>query len=219
MNYEEADLNAKKNTLDLLGREVDDLDARIISETARAAEKRAETETLQKDAKTTRAAEEVRKRAISKAVEDANKECQEVEKLRDSILDLTVMQEKDAADMKMKLVSEESRISAMETEIANILDKLDSIEKQSLEHKEQESVKNEKLQKEIAGAIKMADVIKGAFEHAQKQATRFSALPDGDLALHMTQLDEAEQEIVNVANLERGTIIAGKYHSVLIPCW
>ena len=216
MNDEEADLNARKKERDQLRLDIADLDAQVSTNTTTASEKRAETDILQKYAEKTNAEESIRKSKISNAVEDADRECQEVEKLRDSILDLTVIQEKDATDLKMKLISEESRISAMETEIANILDEVVSTEKRSLEHKEQECAKHEKLLKEVAAAKKMADVIKGAFEHAQRQANRFSALPDGELALQMTQLDEAEREIVDVANLERDTIIESKFHSVLI---
>lgn len=216
VNDEEVDLNAKTKERDQLRRDVADLDDQVSSNTVMATEKQTEADTLQKFAETTISEESVRKSEISKAIEDAERECREVEKLRDSILDLTVMQEKDATDLKMKLTSEGSRISAMETEIANILDEVVSTEKRSLEHKEQECAKHEKLLKEVAAAKKMADVIKGAFEHAQRQANRFSALPDGELALQMTQLDEAEREIVDVANLERDTIIESKFHSVLI---
>jgi hypothetical protein len=210
VNDEEVVLNAKKNERDRLRQNVADLDAHVTSNTTMAAEKQAEADTLQRFAQRTIAEESVRKNEIANAIEDADRECQEVEKLRDSILDLTVMQEKDATDLTMKLASEESRISAMEAEIATILDEVGSIEKQSLEHSEQEKAKNDKLRKEVAAAKTIADVIKGAFEHAQRQANRFSALPDGELALQMTQLDEAEREIVDVANLERGTIIESK---------
>ncbi len=201
---------------DQLRLNIADLDAQVSSNTTTAAEKKAEADILQKDAEKTNSEESIRKSEISKAVEDADRECREVEKLRDSILDLTVMQEKDATDLKMKLTSEESKIAAMDAEIANIMEAVSSIEMRSLEHKEQECATNVKLQKEVAAAKKMADVIKGAFEHAQRQANRFSALPDGELALQMTQLDEAEREIVDVANLERDTIIASKFCSVFI---
>lgn len=213
MSDEELDLNAKKKERDQLRLDIADLDARISSNTSKASEKLEEAETLQKGAAMTSAEEMVRKREISSAIEDADRECQEVEKLRDSILDLTVVQEKDATDLKMNLTSEESRIAAMEADIANIREEIAAIEKQSLEHREQEYETNEKLLKEVAAAKKLADVIKGAFEHAQRQANRFSSLPDGELALQMAQLDETEQEILDVANLERRTIITSKTQS------
>lgn len=216
VNDEEVDLNSKMKERDQLRQDVADLDDQVSSNSVLATEKQTEADALQKFAETTSSEESVRKSEISKAIEDAERECREVEKLRDSILDLTVMQEKDATDLKMKQTSEESRISAMEAEIANIRDEVVSIEKRSLEHEERESAKNEKLLKEVAAAKKMADVIKGAFEHAQRQANRFSARPDGELALQMKQLDEAEREIVDVANLERDTIIESKFHSVLL---
>lgn len=200
---------------DQLRRDIADLDARISSNTSKASEKQGEAETLQKGAEMTSAEELVRKREILSAIEDADRECQEVEKLRDSILDLTVVQEKDATDLKMNLTSEESRIAVMEADIANIREEIAAIEKQTLEHREQECETNEKLLKEVAAAKKLADVIKGAFEHAQRQANRFSSLPDGELALQMAQLDEAEQEILDVANLERRTITTSKNQCVL----
>ncbi len=216
MNDEEADLNARKKERDQLRLDIADLDAQVSTNTTTASEKRAETDILQKYAEKTNAEESIRKSKISNAVEDADRECQEVEKLRDSILDLTVMQEKDATDLKMKLTSEESRIAAMDAEIANIMEEVSSIEIRRLEHKEQENATKVKLQKEVAAAKKMADVIKSAFEHAQRQANRFSSLPDRDLSLQMAKLDEAEREIVDVANHERDAIIASKFYSILI---
>ena len=216
MNDEEADLNARKKERDQLRLDVADLDAQVSSSTTTAAEKQAEAVILQKDAEKTNAEESIRKSEISKAVDDADRECREVEKLRDSILNLTVMQEKDATDLKMKLTSEESKIATMDAEIANLVDEVSLIKMRSLKHQEEQRATNVKLQKEVAAAKKIADVIKGAFEHAQRQANRFSALPDGELALQMTQLDEAEREIVDVANLERDTIIASKFCSILI---
>lgn len=209
---EESDLNAKKKERDQLRLDIADLDARISSNTSKASEKQEEAKILQKGAEMTSAEEMVRKREISSAIEDADRECQEVEKLRDSILDLTVVQEKDATDLKINLTSEESRIASMEADIANISEEIAAIEKQSLEHREQECETNEKLLKEVAAAKNLADVIKGAFEHAQRQANRFRTIPDGELAFQMAQLDEAEQEILDVANLERRTIITSKNH-------
>mmetsp|Transcript_6805 Transcript_6805/g.15512 ORF Transcript_6805/g.15512 Transcript_6805/m.15512 type:complete len:1196 (-) Transcript_6805:237-3824(-) len=204
---EEVGLNTKKAECETLRKDVTDLDALLGSNTTMAAEKRADAEILQKDAEKARAEESLRKAEIGKAVEEANLECQEVEKLRDSIKDLNASQEKDAIELKLKLDNEESNISAMEANIASTLDELTSIEKQSVEHKELDGAKKEQVSIKICETKKMADIIKGAFERAQKDATDFSVLPDGELVLQMKQLDEAEQDIIEDANREREEMI------------
>ena len=73
---EQATLDAKKSELEALRKDVSDLDGLIVSNTSKAAEKRAEAEALQKEAEKTRAEEALRKAEIDKAVESANIECQ-----------------------------------------------------------------------------------------------------------------------------------------------
>jgi len=193
-----------------LRKDVADLDALVGSNTINAAEKRAKAVALQRDAENTRAEESSHKAEILKAVEDADFEYQELEKLRNSIQDFTTTQEKDTTDLKLKLEDEENNISAMEAEIASSLDELASINTQSAEHKESERVKNDKLLKEIAGAKKTADMVKTAYERAQNNANIFSALPDRELALQMKILDESEQQIVDNANRECDEIVEGE---------
>ena len=198
-----------------LRKDVADLDALVGSNTINAAEKRANAVALQRDAENTRAEESTHKAEILKAVEDADIEYQELEKLRNSIQDLTTTQEKDTTDLKLKLEDEENNISAMEAEIASSLDELASINTQSAEHKESERVKNDKLLKEIAGAKKTADMVKTAYERAQNNANIFSALPDRELALQMKILDESEQQIVDNANRECDEIVEGELCCVI----
>ena len=184
-----------------------DLDALVGSNMAEATEKRSDADALVKDSEKIRAEEAVRKANITNAVNEADLECQEVDKLRESIKELTQEKEKSAADLKLKLDNEESNISAVEAEIASTIDELSSIEKQSTEHKERTGVEKVQALKEIADAKKLADMIKHAYENAQKNANDFSSLPDAELALQMKQLDEAEQDIIDDANRERGEII------------
>jgi hypothetical protein len=207
---EEADLKVMASKRETLRNDVADLDALVGSNTINAAEKRAKAFALQRDAGKTRAEESSHKAEILKAVEDADFECQEVEKLRDSIQDLTTTQEKDTTDLKLKLEDEENNIHAMEAEIASSFDELASINTQSAEHRESERVKNDKLLKEIAGAKKTADMVKTAYERAQNNANSLSALPDGELALQLKILDESEQQMVGNANRERDEIIDGE---------
>ena len=184
-----------------------DLDALVGSNMAEATEKRSDADALVKDSEKIRAKEAMRKANITNAVNEADLECQEVDKLRESIKELTQEKEKSAADLKLKLDNEESNISAVEAEIASTIDELSSIEKQSTEHKERTGVEKVQALKETADAKKLADMIKHAYEHAQKNANDFSSLPDAELALQMKQLDEAEQDIIDDANRERGEII------------
>lgn len=134
----------------------------------------------------------------------------EVEKLRDSIKDLTATQEKNAADLKLKLDNEESNMSAMEVEIASSLDELTSVEKQISEHKKSEDAKRTKVLAAIEGAKKMADIIKNAYERAQKDANDFSVSSDDELATEMKHLDEMEKEMLELVSRERDEIIESK---------
>lgn len=208
VNSEEADLSAMKSKRDTLRQEGADFDALIESNAVDAAENRAKAESLQTKAEKVLTAESVRKTEIAEAVEAAELECQEVEKLRNSIKDLTVAQEKDAADMKLQLENDEQSVSAMEAEIARSIDELALIKTQCAEHKEKVTVTHNKLHKEIAGAKTTADMVKTAHERAQKNANSFKTQSDdGDLVLQLKLLDESEQQIIDDANRERDEII------------
>lgn len=204
---EEKALDAKKSELASLSKDVSALDALVASNTATAAEKRERAEELQKEAVKTRAEESVRRADIAKAVEDADLECSEVDKLRESVRDLTATQEKNVTDLKLKLDNEEGNISTMEVEISGTLTELASIEKQTAKHKESEASKKVKTLAEIEGAKRLADIIKKAYERAQKDANDFSALPDEELATEMKHLDETEKAAITDANRERDEII------------
>ena len=210
MNGEEAILNTKKAERETLRKDTTDLDALVASNATKAAEKRVEAEALRNEAEKTRAEESLRRAEIAKNVEEANLECQEVEKLRDSITDLTATQEKDADELKLKLDQEESDISAMEAEIASTLDELATIEKQVADHEGHEGAKRNQTLANIADAKKVADVIKNAYDRAQSEAKDFSAHPDEELVLQLKQLDEAEKAILEDANSERVGIIMRK---------
>ena len=155
-----------KSKLDTLRREVSDFDALIESNAVDAAEYRAKAKSLQMNAEMIFTNESVRKTEIAEAVETAELECQEVEKLRNSIKDLTLAQDKDAADMKLQLENNKQSVSAMEAEIARSIDELALIKTQCAEHKEKVNVTHSKLHKETAGAKTTADIVKTAYERA-----------------------------------------------------
>ena len=157
---EENDLNGKKVECDSLRKDVADFDALVASNTTKAAEKRTEAEALSKDAEKVQVEEALRKTNIVKAVDEADLECQEVDRLRESIKELTEAQEKNTSDLKIKLENEESNISVMEAEIANTLDELAVVEKQTAEHKEHGDGEKSKVSKDIADVKKTADLVK-----------------------------------------------------------
>jgi hypothetical protein len=96
----------------------------------------------------------------------------------------------------------------MEAEIARSIDELALIKTQCAEHKEKVNVTHSKLHKETAGAKTTADMVKTAYERAQKNANNFKTQPDdGNLVLQMKLLDESEQQIIDDANRERDEII------------
>jgi chromosome segregation ATPase len=197
-----------KSKLDTLRREVSDFDALIESNAVDAAEYRAKAKSLQMNAEMIFTNESVRKTEIAEAVETAELECQEVEKLRNSIKDLTLAQEKDAADMKLQLENDKQSVSAMEAEIARSIDELALIKTQCAEHKEKVNVTHSKLHKETAGAKRTAYIVKTAYERALTNINNFKTQPDdGNLALQMKLLDESEQKILDDANRERDEII------------
>ena len=101
-------------------------------------------------------------------------------------------------------------MSAMEVEIASTLDELTSVEKQISEHKKSEDAKRMKVLAAIEGAKKMADIIKNAYERAQKDANDFSASSDDELATEMKHLDEMEKEMLELVSRERDEIIESK---------
>jgi chromosome segregation ATPase len=197
-----------KSKRDTLQREVSDIDALIESNAVDVAEYRAKAESLQMNAEMIFTNESVRKTENAEAVEAAELECQEVEKLRNSIKDLALAQEKDAADMKLQLENDKQSVSAMEAEIARSIDELALIKTQCAEHKEKVNVTHSKLHKETAGAKTTADIVKTAYERALTNVNNFKTQPDdGNLALQMKLLDESEQKILDDANRERDEII------------
>ena len=101
-------------------------------------------------------------------------------------------------------------MSAMEIEIASTLDELASVEKEISEHKKSEDAKRTKVLAEIEGAKKMADIIKNAYERAQKDANEFSASSDDELATEMKHLDETEKDMLEKVSRERDEIIESK---------
>ena len=235
VSNEESALAAKKSELESLREDVSALNDSIAGNISKAAEKRNKADALITEAENTRACESVRKDEIAKAVETANTECQvsedmicticcchmltsslslvvqEVVKLRESIENLTVTQAALANDLKHKLDNKESNILAMDADIASTRDELALIEKQSGDHKGNEDSKRVKVLAEIESAKKMADIIKNAYERAQKDANDFTALPDEELATEMKHLDEMEENVIEDANRERDELIKSKY--------
>ena len=146
---------------------------------------------------------------------------QEVDKLRESIKNLTATQTALANDLKHKLDNEESNILEMDADIASTRDELALIEKQSADHKENEDAKRVKVLAEIESAKKMADIIKNAYERAQKDANDFTALPDEELATEMKHLDEMEKDTIEEANRERDELIKSKlsHNNMIVDCY
>ena len=146
---------------------------------------------------------------------------QDVDKLRESIKSLTATQAALANDLKHKLDNEESNILAMDADIASTRDELALVEKQSAEHKENEDAKRSKVLAEIESAKKMADIIKNAYERAQKDANDFTALPDEELATEMKHLDEMEKDTIEDANRERDELIKSKlsHNNMIVDCY
>lgn len=209
VNDEEAGLDAAKAWREAQRGDCGALDELVGSNAARAAEKRSEAEALLRDVARTRQEEASRKEGIARAVEEANVECGEVDKLRKSIAKLTHEKEKDTAELNLKLDGEEGTVSAMEAKIASAIAELSSVEALATEHKERAEGEKSQALSAIAEAKRTADMIKSAFERAQKEANDFSASPDEELALQMKQLDEAEQDIIDDASRERGEILEG----------
>ena len=172
-----------------------------------AADKCAETDALSQYAEKARVEQAIRKSDIGKAVDEANLECQEAEKLRESIKELNATQGRNASELKLKLGNEESNISTMWAEIADTLEELALIQKQYDEHNERAYAENARVDKEIVKAKEAGDFVKGAFERAQKNSNEFSAMPDTELAAENKVLDETEKKIVDEAIRERAEII------------
>ena len=144
-----------------------------------------------------------------------------MDKLRESIKSLTATQAALANDLKHKLDNEESNILAMDADIASTRDELALVEKQSADHKENEDAKRVKVLAEIESAKKMADIIKNAYERAQKDANDFTALPDEELATEMKHLDEMEKDTIEEANRERDELIKSKlsHNNMIVDCY
>ncbi|KAL9185978.1 hypothetical protein ACHAXT_005216 [Thalassiosira profunda] len=204
---EEKALEAKKAERDALRKDVADLDATIASNAAKAAEKQAEAEALMKEAAAAREVEAQRKADMEKMVAEADVECEEVEKLRASIGELTATKEAHAEEVKSKLEGEQGTVSAMDAEIATTLEEIAAVEKAKSEHEEKEGAEKQAIVAEIAKAKSLADIVKGAYEQAQKKADNFAALPDDELAMELKQLDEEEKQIIEEADRERDEMI------------
>ena len=193
VDAEEVELIAKKAEVEGLRRDMSELDERIASNTAKAAEKRAQTEEMLKANEEARATEARRKQEIKTAVEEADAECQEVEKLRESIKELKHTQEADANELKIKLEEDEREINAMSEELKATREETAQLEKQIADHKEAEATRRAKLHEEIAESKKTAHMAKNAFKRAQKKVTDFADQPDEELALEMKKLYEKER--------------------------
>ena len=98
----------------------------------------------------------------------------------------------------------------METEIESIDEEISALGESDTTLKEKGSINMERVDKEIVEAKKESDVVQGVYERAQKQVAAYNALPDDTLALQMRQLDEAEQDIIDDANRERGEFFERK---------
>ena len=207
VNAKEEDLRMKKAEMDKLRNDVEDLEALICSNKSEIAEKREQAKTIVQQAEKDRANEALRKEKIQNAVEEANLEVLEVENLRQSIKELTVTQEKNSDDLKLRQNEQEKNMSSMEEEIESALAELAALEKRTAELKEHDAKRKEQTIKEAGDAKKLADIIKSAYERAQKEANDFASVPDDDLIVQMKQLDETEEEIINDANRERDAII------------
>jgi hypothetical protein len=206
----EVELHSKKAQSGTLRKNAADLDSLIDFNATKAAEKRAEAHSMAKECEKIRAEEVLRREAITKAVSKADLQCQEEQKLRESIAELKEKREIHTAEVKQTLDGKESNISAMEVEIISAIDELSFVEKESAKHKARVSVARKMMLDEVASAKVVADLVKAAFERAQKAASDFTSLPDEALALQINPSNEAKQDIINDAVHQREKMIESK---------
>jgi hypothetical protein len=210
VNAEEAELLVKKSERDSLHSEVEELEKLIQSNQVDATMKQEEAAALLKNAEEARAAETLRKEKLKKAVEDADYQCQEAEKVRNAFNDIKAMKEKLSNDYKLHLDKTESYIAAMQKKIESTLVDLESVEKLTEKQKEWDEARKAHATKELSDARHTAALIKNAFERAQREAAAFDSLPDDDLMAEMKALDEAEEDIINESTNQREAIIASE---------
>ncbi|KAL7464315.1 hypothetical protein ACHAXS_004652 [Conticribra weissflogii] len=212
VNAEEENLNSMKTEKDKLKGQVEDAKARIQSYIKEAAEKREHATSICENAGRDRATEAIRKDNIQKAVAEADLEVLEVEKLRDSIRELTANQEKSAEDLKSKQFEQEKSIASLEDEINEILAAIAEVEEATTDFKNQCAKREEKAAEDIETAKKTSDLVRNAFENAQKRAHTFARVPDNELEIQMKELDSQEKEIINGAERKMASLIEGMKH-------
>lgn len=210
VNDEEAELLVKKSERDSLHSEVEELERLIQSNQVDATMKQEEAAALLKNTEKARAAETLRKEKLKKAVEDADYQCQEAEKVRTAFNDIKAMKEKLSNDYKLHLDKTERYIAAMQKKIESTLVDLESVEKLTEKQKERDEARKAHATKELSDARHTAALIKNAFERAQREAAAFDSLPDDDLMAEMNALDEAEEDIINESTKQREAIIASE---------
>ncbi|KAL7449853.1 hypothetical protein ACHAWC_001864, partial [Mediolabrus comicus] len=181
-----------------------EFEGQVTAQNEEAVTKRDQTSDFLKGAENEREEEERLNKEVNEIVESSTVECNEVSKLEASINDLSSAQEKSSGDAKLLLEKNNNEVSTMETEIESIDEEISALEASDTKLKEKGSINMERVDKEIVEAKKESDVVQGVYERAQKQVAAYNALPDDTLALQMRQLDEAEQDIIDDANRERG---------------
>jgi ribosomal protein L21 len=219
-NAAEDELATEKAIRDSLNAEVADGEIHTEKYLAEAAKLRADAEAMINATIEGRAAEDLRKEAVRKAVVEADSECKEVEGLRQSITDLTATQEKNAEELKQTVANKDVNLNEMQMGIESTLSELKSVEDRSREAELIYQEKQIKFSKEMAAAKKDKEIIEAAFRRAQVRAEDFAVQPDDELAAEMKQLEEDEEAIINETDIERAELIASKLLLLceLMPC-
>lgn len=210
VNAEEENLNLKKTEKDKLKGRVEDAKARIQSNREETAEKHEQAASICKSAERNRSTEVLRKENIQKAIAEADLEFLEVERLRKSIKELTATQEKSAEDLKSKQYVHEKSLASLEVEISKTLAAITEMEETVAKFKDNCAKREEKAALEIEAAKKHSDLVRNAFENAQKRARDFACVPDSELEIQMKELDSQEKEIIDDAERKMAALIEGK---------
>lgn len=210
VSAQDEEIHSLKSEKENLHSIIVEFEGQVTSQNEEAVTKRDQTSDFLKGAENEREEEERLNKEVNEIVESSTVECNEVSKLEASINDLSSAQEKSSGDAKLLLDKNNNEVSTMETEIESIDEEISALGESDTTLKEKGSINMERVDKEIVEAKKESDVVQGVYERAQKQVAAYNALPDDTLALQMRQLDEAEQDIIDDANRERGEFFERK---------
>ena len=216
VNAEQDELRLQKTEREKLQTQVAELESLADFHQLEASKLRNDAEALTKATAEGRVAEEQRKEATKKAVEEADVECKELEALHQSIKDLTATQEMNAADLKQLVEKKDGNISDLQKEIDSTLAELQSVENSTKEAESNKEAKMAQFEKELAKAKETKDIIENAFKRAQERAEDFAVQPDDELMAEMKQLDDDEEAIISDADRDRDEVISSTYCATIL---